>query len=47
AVYVLLQGQILTHGAPGEYFASTEAKEQPGLTQPWLVKQHTQLGKPL
>ncbi|MDI5568648.1 fimbria/pilus outer membrane usher protein, partial [Salmonella enterica subsp. enterica serovar Kentucky] len=41
AVYVLRQGQILTHGAPGEVFACTEAMEQAGLTQPWLVKLHT------
>ncbi|ECK2161382.1 ATP-binding cassette domain-containing protein [Salmonella enterica subsp. enterica] len=47
AVYVLRQGQILTHGAPGEVFACTEAMEQAGLTQPWLVKLHTQLGLPL
>ncbi|MDI8083753.1 hypothetical protein MJN69_29050, partial [Salmonella enterica subsp. enterica serovar Kentucky] len=30
AVYVLRQGQILTHGAPGEVFACTEAMEQAG-----------------
>ncbi|EAA5642653.1 ATP-binding cassette domain-containing protein [Salmonella enterica subsp. enterica serovar Javiana] len=47
AVYVLRQGQVLTHGAPGEVFACTEAMEQAGLTQPWLVKLHTQLGLPL
>ncbi|SUG65621.1 cobalt transporter ATP-binding subunit [Salmonella enterica subsp. enterica] len=47
AVYVLRQGQILTHGAPGEVFACTEAMEHAGLTQPWLVKLHTQLGLPL
>lgn len=47
AVYVLRQGQILMHGAPGEVFACTEAMEHAGLTQPWLVKLHTQLGLPL
>ncbi|APV88196.1 cobalt import ATP-binding protein CbiO [Salmonella enterica subsp. enterica serovar Stanleyville] len=47
AVYVLRQGQVLTHGAPGEVFACTEAMEHAGLTQPWLVKLHTQLGLPL
>lgn len=34
AVYVLRQGQILMHGAPGEVFSCTEAMEQAGLTQP-------------
>ncbi|MGS9169690.1 cobalt transporter ATP-binding subunit, partial [Salmonella enterica subsp. enterica serovar Infantis] len=47
AVYVLRQGQILLLGAPGEVFSCTEAIEQAGLTQPWLVKLHTQQGLPL
>ncbi|EDM1757207.1 energy-coupling factor ABC transporter ATP-binding protein [Salmonella enterica subsp. diarizonae] len=47
AVYVLRQGQVLTYGTPDEVFACTEAMEQAGLTQPWLVKLHTQLGLPL
>lgn len=47
AVYVLRQGEGLTHGAPGEVFACTDAIEQVGLAQPWLVKLHAQLGLPL
>ncbi|MGK4678369.1 cobalt transporter ATP-binding subunit, partial [Salmonella enterica] len=47
SVYVFLQGQIMTHGAPGEVFSCTEAMEQAGLTQPCLVNLHTQLGLPL
>lgn len=47
AVYVLRRGEVLTHGAPGDVFAQTELIEQAGLTQPWLVKLHTELGFPL
>lgn len=47
AVYVLRQGEVLAHGAPGEVFARSELIERAGLTQPWLVKLHAQLGLPL
>lgn len=47
AVYVLRRGEVLTHGTPGEVFARTDLIEQAGLTQPWLVKLHTDLGFPL
>ena len=47
AVYVLRRGEVLTHGTPGDVFAQTELIEQAGLTQPWLVKLHTELGFPL
>ena len=47
AVYVLRRGEVLTHGTPGEVFARTDLIEQAGLTQPWLVKLHTELGFPL
>ncbi|UAK22140.1 energy-coupling factor ABC transporter ATP-binding protein [Kluyvera sp. CRP] len=47
AVYVLRQGEVLAQGAPGEVFAQRELMEQAGLSQPWLVKLHTELGLPL
>lgn len=47
AVYVLRRGEVLTHGTPGDVFARTDLIEQAGLTQPWLVKLHTELGFPL
>lgn len=47
AVYVLRRGEVLAYGEPGEVFARTELIEQAGLTQPWLVKLHAQLGLPL
>lgn len=47
AVYVLRRGEVLTHGSPGDVFARTDLIEQAGLTQPWLVKLHTELGFPL
>lgn len=47
AVYVLRQGEVLAHGEPGEVFARTELIEEAGLTQPWLVKLHAELGMPL
>lgn len=34
AVYVLRQGEVLAHGAPGEVFARSELIERAGLTQP-------------
>lgn len=46
-VYVLRRGEVLTHGSPGDVFARTDLIEQAGLTQPWLVKLHTELGLPL
>ncbi|WNI61575.1 energy-coupling factor ABC transporter ATP-binding protein [Enterobacter asburiae] len=47
AVYVLRQGEVLAHGAPGEVFARGELIKRAGLTQPWLVKLHAELGLPL
>lgn len=47
AVYVLHHGECLTHGAPGEVFAHRSLVEKAGLTQPWLVKLHSELGLPL
>ena len=47
AVYVLRRGEVLAHGEPGEVFARSELMAQAGLTQPWLVKLHAQLGLPL
>lgn len=47
AVYVLRRGEVLTHGTPGDVFARTDLIEHAGLTQPWLVKLHTELGFPL
>ncbi|EKS7793681.1 energy-coupling factor ABC transporter ATP-binding protein [Edwardsiella piscicida] len=47
AVYVLRQGEVLAQGAPGEVFARADLMREAGLTQPWLVKLHTQLGLPL
>ena len=47
AVYVLRQGEVLAHGEPGEVFARTALIEEAGLTQPWLVKLHAELGMPL
>ena len=47
AVYVLRGGEMLAYGAPGEVFARKAQIEQAGLTQPWLVKLHTELGMPL
>lgn len=47
AVYVLRQGEVLAQGTPGEVFAQRELMEQAGLSQPWLVKLHAELGLPL
>ena len=47
AVYVLRQGEVLAQGASGEVFAQRELMEQAGLSQPWLVKLHAELGLPL
>lgn len=47
AVYVLRQGEVLAAGEPGEVFAQRELIEQAGLSQPWLVKLHAELGLPL
>lgn len=47
AVYVLRRGEVLAHGEPGEVFARSELMACAGLTQPWLVKLHAQLGLPL
>lgn len=47
AVYVLRRGELLVEGTPGEVFAQKAYLEQAGLTQPWLVKLHTELGMPL
>lgn len=47
AVYVLGHGMQLASGAPAAVFADGERMAQAGLTQPWLVKMHSQLGLPL
>jgi cobalt/nickel transport system ATP-binding protein len=47
AVYVLRRGERLAYGTPGEVFAQKAQIEQAGLTQPWLVKLHSELGMPL
>ncbi|WP_333500640.1 energy-coupling factor ABC transporter ATP-binding protein [Kluyvera sp. CHPC 1.2972] len=46
AVYVLRHGEVLAEGEPGEVFARTALIEQAGLSQPWLVKLHAELGLP-
>lgn len=47
AVYVMHRGEVLAEGAPGELFSRAEIMMQAGLSQPWLVKLHAQLGMPL
>lgn len=47
AVYVLRHGEVLAEGEPGEVFACAETMARAGLTQPWLVKLHSELGLPL
>lgn len=47
AVYVLHHGEVLAGGSPEEVFSRQACLEQAGLTQPWLVKLHQQLGLPL
>ncbi|MFV0261578.1 MAG: energy-coupling factor ABC transporter ATP-binding protein [Kluyvera sp.] len=47
AVYVLRSGEVLAQGCPGAVFAQRELMEQAGLSQPWLVKLHAELGLPL
>ncbi|MQT06701.1 energy-coupling factor ABC transporter ATP-binding protein [Klebsiella pneumoniae subsp. pneumoniae] len=47
AVYVLRHGEVLAAGEPGEVFACAETMDRAGLTQPWLVKLHSELGLPL
>ncbi|MGK9172811.1 energy-coupling factor ABC transporter ATP-binding protein [Yokenella regensburgei] len=47
AVYVLRRGELLAEGTPAEVFTQKTLIEQAGLTQPWLVKMHTELGMPL
>ncbi|MDR2218793.1 MAG: energy-coupling factor ABC transporter ATP-binding protein [Yokenella regensburgei] len=46
-VYVLRQGEVREKGSPGDVFARTALIQECGLTQPWLVKLHRQLGLPL
>lgn len=47
AVYVLHHGEVLACGEPTAVFAQKAVVEQAGLTQPWLVKLHSELGLPL
>ena len=47
AVYVLRHGEVLAAGDPGEVFACAETMDRAGLTQPGLVKLHSELGLPL
>lgn len=46
-VYVLHQGEVRAKGSPGDVFGCTALIQECGLTQPWLVKLHRQLGMPL
>lgn len=47
AVYVLRRGEVLAQGDAGVVLARTELIEQAGLSQPWLIKLHVELGLPL
>lgn len=47
AVYVLRRGEVLAQGDAGAVLARTELIEQAGLSQPWLIKLHVELGLPL
>lgn len=47
AVYVLHRGEVLAHGEPAAVFARADVMAQAGLTQPWLVRLHAELGMPL
>ncbi|XTZ39868.1 energy-coupling factor ABC transporter ATP-binding protein [Salmonella enterica] len=47
AVYVLRHGELLTFGTPAEVFTRQAEIAEAGLTQPWLVKLHCELGLPL
>lgn len=47
AVYVMHRGEVLAEGAPGDVFSRADVMAKAGLTQPWLVKLHAQLGLPL
>lgn len=46
-VYVLNQGQLLTHGSTQEVFLQTALIKKASLIQPWLVRLHTEKGLPL
>lgn len=46
-VYVLDQGQLLTHGSTSDVFLQTALIKRAGLVQPWLVRLHTEKGLPL
>ncbi|WMY75314.1 energy-coupling factor ABC transporter ATP-binding protein [Buttiauxella selenatireducens] len=47
AVYVLNHGEVLAEGTPEAVFSRHACIQQAGLTQPWLVKLHLELGLPL
>lgn len=47
AVYVLRHGEILAAGTPARYLPARRRWTGAGLTQPWLVKLHSELGLPL
>ena len=46
-LYVLSHGRLLAQGKETEVFQNKTMLNEAGLTQPWLVKMHTELGYPL
>ncbi len=46
-LYVLSQGRLLAEGRESDVFLHSDMLQQAGLSQPWLVKMHTELGYPL
>ncbi|WP_318367756.1 energy-coupling factor ABC transporter ATP-binding protein [Enterobacter sp.] len=46
-LYVLDRGEVLAEGTPQAVFSQKATMAQAGLTQPWLVKLHTEAGLPL
>ena len=47
AVYVLRRGELLAQETRADVRSGEAESEEAGLTQPWLVKLHTELGMPL
>lgn len=46
-LYVLSHGRLLAEGPETEVLQNKMMLDEAGLTQPWLVKMHTELGYPL
>ncbi len=46
-LYVLSHGRLLAEGKETDVFQNKTMLDEAGLTQPWLVKMHTELGYPL